>query len=86
MTRRELAATVEDAESQSRVSEVSKGFSEPSSTLPTYEDAVLGTPALRSEASKEEDGKMVSQRDRSPDAVRDASFLVAERLLHFLSY
>ncbi len=75
MTRRELAATAEDVESQSRDSEVSNGFFEPSSTLPTYEDAVSGTPGSRSEDSKDGDGKMVSQREGSPAAVRDTSFL-----------
>ncbi|KAF7510660.1 hypothetical protein GJ744_006272 [Endocarpon pusillum] len=58
MTRRELAAPVEDVESQSRDAEVSDGFSERSSTLPTYEDVVLDTPALRSEDSKGDYGKM----------------------------
>lgn len=69
MTLRVLAAPTEDVESQSRDVEVSDGFSEPSSTLPTYEDVVLDTPALRSEDSKGDNGKMVSQREGSPAVV-----------------
>lgn len=80
MTRRELAVLVDDVESQSRDSEVSNGFSEPDSTLPTYEDAVLDTPALRSDELKKDNGKMVSQRETFPAVVQDISFLAAERL------
>ena len=69
MTRRELVPPIEDVESQSRDAEVSDDFSEPSSTLPTYEDAVLDTPALRSEDSKGDNGKMVSQPEGSPAVV-----------------
>ncbi len=61
MTRRELAGSAQDVGRQSRDLDVSDGFSERSSTLPTYEDAVGDTPSLTREESKSSDGKNVSR-------------------------
>jgi hypothetical protein len=65
MTRRELAQPAEDVESQSRDLDVSDGFSQASSALPTYEDAVGDTPALTSEGSNISDGEKVRKHGSS---------------------
>ena len=61
MTRRDLARSVDDAESQNRDQDVSDGFSEQSSTLPSYEDVVGDTPASAVGGSKGSDGTIVSE-------------------------
>lgn len=78
MTRRGLVGPTDDVESQSRAPDVSDGFSERSSTLPTYEDVVGETPALAQETSKGNDGKMVSERARCHAIEQHPSFLQSE--------
>jgi hypothetical protein len=59
MTRREFAAgQAEDVESQSKDPDVSDGYAQPSSTLPSYEDAVGDTAPLEGLSSN--DRKKVS--------------------------
>ena len=78
MTRRELPIPVDDVENQSRYLDISDGFSERSSTLPTYEDAVRDTLSSAMEDSKGGDRKTVSLF-RSSQAVerRSSSFAAA---------
>lgn len=75
MTRRELPGATEDVESHSIAHDPSGGFPERSSTLPTYEDAVGGTPASASVDSKGNDGMMVSERSNCQAS--DQSLMIA---------
>lgn len=79
MTRRELGRPADDVEGQERDPDVSDGFSQRSSTLPSYEDAVIGTPAsedLKSNSNSNSDEKKVSQCR--------SSFIIANDVPHRL--
>jgi hypothetical protein len=57
MTRRDFTETARDLEYQSRALDVSDGFSDRSSTLPAYEDAIADGPDSTSKDLKSDDGK-----------------------------